>query len=173
MATNSTPNLDGTNLRIAIIVSQFNEVVTSRLASGAKSALIKHGVQDKHIAVVWAPGSLELAQVAKRLARSGTWHGLIALGAVIRGETFHFELVALAAVHSIEKVALDDGIPITFGVLTTETLEQAMERAGGKLGNKGEDAAIAVIKMANLFLSLGSYAQPSTKTAPRRKESGI
>ena len=128
---------------------------------------MKQGVRDEHIAVIWAPGSLELAQVAKRLAISGNWHGLVALGAVIRGETFHFELVALESVRSIEKVAIDEGIPITFGVLTTETLEQAMERAGGKLGNKGEDAAIAVIKMANLFLSLKSSAQSDIKTASR------
>lgn len=158
MVTNSAPNLDGTKLRIAIIASQFNEIITARLANGAVSALKKHGVRDENIAVIWAPGSLELAQVAKQLATSGNWHGLIALGAVIRGETFHFELVALESAHSIEKVAMDENIPITFGVLTTDTLEQALERAGGKQGNKGEDAAIAVIKLVNLFLSLKSSA---------------
>ena len=158
MVTNSAPNLDGAKLRIAIIASQFNEIITARLANGAVSALKKHGVRDENIAVIWAPGSLELAQVAKQLANSGNWHGLVALGAVIRGETFHFELVALESAHSIEKVAIDENIPITFGVLTTDTLEQALDRAGGKLGNKGEDAAIAVIKLVNLFLSLKSSA---------------
>ena len=162
-------DLSGRGLCIGIIASQFNEFVTTRLLQGARDALLQHGVRDEDTTVAWVPGSLELAQTAQRMARSGRWDALVALGAVVRGETFHFELVALESAHGIEEVAGQTGIPITFGVLTTDTVEQATERAGGRLGNKGADAATAAIQMANLFSRLDAGASGATPTTDKEK----
>ena len=146
--------LSGAGLRIGIAVSRFNEVVTSRLLAGARSALERHGVHEDDVDVAWVPGAFELPLVARKLAASGRYQAVICLGAVVRGETPHFEYVAGAAARGIADAARDTGVPVIFGVLTPNTLEQALERAGGKAGNKGYDAAVSAIEMANLLRSL-------------------
>ncbi len=144
-------SLQGTALRIAIVVSQFTKHVTSKLLLGAREGLVAHGVQDSNITIVWVPGSFEIPQAAKRLAESGTFDAVVCLGAVIRHQTDHYRYVAQVAAMGIAEVARETGVPVVFGVLTTENEEQALERAGGKEGNKGYDAALAAIEMANLF----------------------
>ena len=143
--------LQGTVLRIAIVVSRFNQSITSRLLQGALEGLAAHGVQDQNVTVAWVPGSFEIPQAAKRLAESGTFDAVVCLGAVIRHQTDHYRYVAQVAAMGIAEVARETGVPVVFGVLTTENEEQALERAGGKEGNKGYDAALAAIEMANLF----------------------
>ena len=144
----ATPNLDAGELRIAIVVARFNEEVTKRLLRGAQSALQQHGVQETD--VYWVPGSLELPVTALALAEKGEHDAIVCLGAVIRGETFHFEVVAMQSASGLMQVQLDTGVPITFGVLTTEDRDQALARSGPK-NNKGADAAEAAIEMANLL----------------------
>lgn len=146
--------LHGAGLRLALVVSRFNEVVTSRLLAGARSALERHGVREEDVDVAWVPGSFELPIAARRLAESRRYDAVVCLGAVIRGETPHFEYVAAEAARGIGQVARDTGVPTIFGVLTPNTLEQALERAGGKVGNKGYDAAVNAIEMANLMRQL-------------------
>ena len=146
----ATPNLDGSDLRIAIVVSRFNQDVTRRLLRGAQEALQKHGVQESEIDVYWVPGSLELPVTALALAEKGEHDAIVALGAVIRGETFHFEVVAMQAAQGLMQVQLDTGVPIALGVLTTEDVDQALARSGSK-NNKGADAAEAAIETANLL----------------------
>jgi len=155
----------GRGLRCGIIVSRFNEVVTSRLLDGARDALLRHGVRDQDITVAWTPGAFEIPLVAKKLAESGRYDALICLGAVIRGETPHFEYVAGQAAKGIASVELASGIPVVFGILTTENVEQAMDRAGAKVGNKGFDAAVSAIETVNLLRSLA--AQPSRRRRGR------
>jgi 6,7-dimethyl-8-ribityllumazine synthase len=138
-------------LRFAIAASRFNEIVVRELVAGARSCLRKHGLTEEDVDVVWTPGAFELPIVARRLAASGLYHAVICLGAVIRGETAHFELVSEQAAGGIQRAALETGVPVIFGVLTTETLEQALDRAGGKHGNKGWDAAMAAMEMADLM----------------------
>jgi 6,7-dimethyl-8-ribityllumazine synthase len=140
--------------RFAIAVARFNELVTRKLLEGALDALATHGVADEDIDVVWVPGAFELPVVAQRLAASRTYDGVICLGAVIRGETAHFEHVAGQAAEGIRTASQDTGVPVAFGVLTTDTLEQALERAGGAHGNKGWDAATAAIETASLLEQL-------------------
>ncbi len=135
------------NARIALVVSRYNEDVTSRLLEGARESLTEHGIPPGSHHVVWCPGAFELPQAAQVLAHTGRWDGIVCLGAVIRGETPHFEYVAAAAAHGIQAASLKFGIPMGFGLLTTNTLEQAMERAGGKHGNKGREATEAVLTM--------------------------
>ncbi len=142
-------------LKFAIIVSRFNDFICSRLVDGAMDALIRHGATEKKVVLVKVPGAFEMPLVAKKLADSGKYDAVICLGAVIRGATPHFDYVAAEVSKGIASVALDSSIPVTFGVLTTESLEQAIERAGSKAGNKGVDAAMAAIEMANLFKELG------------------
>jgi 6,7-dimethyl-8-ribityllumazine synthase len=137
--------------RFAVAASRFNEPVVRELVNGATACLRKHGVSDDDVDVVWTPGAFELPLVAKRLASSGRFDAVICLGAVIRGETPHFEYVAAEAARGIQQVSLDAGIPVLFGVLTAEDLEQALARAGGKHGNKGWDAAMAAMEMADLL----------------------
>jgi len=146
--------LKGAGLRIAVVVSRFNEPVTSRLLAGARDALDGHGVNERDIDVVWVPGAFELPLAARALAESGRYDAVICLGAVIRGETPHFEFVAGGAARGIGQVSRDTGVPAIFGVITPNTLEQAMERAGGAKGNKGYDAAVNAIEMANLLRRL-------------------
>ena len=146
----ATPNLDGGDLRVAIVVSRFNEDVTKRLLRGAEEALQKHGVPESEIDVYWVPGSLELSVMALALAEKGEHDAIVALGAVIRGETFHFEVVAMQAAMGLMQVQLDTGVPIAFGVLTTDDEDQALARSGLK-NNKGADAAEAAIEMANVL----------------------
>ena len=146
--------LDGNGLRIAVAVSRFNEVVTSRLLAGARDALERHGVHQDDVDVAWVPGAFELPLVARKLAESRRYDAVVCLGAVIRGETPHFEYVAGEAARGVADAGRDTGVPAIFGVITPNTLEQALERAGGKKGNKGFDAAVNAIEMVNLLRAL-------------------
>ncbi len=158
MARELKGGLDGGPLRVGVIVSTFNEVVSSRLLDGAREALARHGVREDAIAIAWVPGSLELPQMAERMAATGMWDAIVALGCVIRGETAHFDYVAGEAARGIAETARRHGLPIAFGVLTTENADQAMARSGGALGNRGFDAAETAIKMANLYRRLESVS---------------
>jgi 6,7-dimethyl-8-ribityllumazine synthase len=144
----------GQGLSIAIVVSRFNELVTRALLSGAQDGLASHGVEPEDVDVAWVPGSFEIPLTARKLAESGRYQAVVCVGAVIRGETPHFDQVANQASSGIARVALDTGVPVIFGIITADTLEQALERAGGKMGNKGYDAAVAAIEMANLMRGL-------------------
>ncbi|MBO9317288.1 MAG: 6,7-dimethyl-8-ribityllumazine synthase [Chloroflexus sp.] len=146
--------LVGNGLRIAIVVSRWNELITNRLLDGARDALRRHGVAEEHIDIAWVPGSFEIPLVCRRLAERGRYDAIIALGAVIRGATSHYEHVAGAVSSGIAQVSLQTGVPCIFGVITTENIEQAIERAGTKAGNKGFEAATAAIEMATLLRSL-------------------
>jgi 6,7-dimethyl-8-ribityllumazine synthase len=146
--------LDATGLRIALLAGRFNETITKSLLEGAVSALRRHGLDDASITIAWVPGAFELPMTAKRLADSGEFDAIVCLGAVIRGATTHYDYVCGQAAAGIARVALDTGIPVIFGVLTTENIEQAIERSGTKAGNKGFDAAVAAIEMADLLRQL-------------------
>lgn len=150
--------LNGAGLRVAIAVGRFNETVTRPLLEGAREGLARLGVDPEAIDVACTPGCFELPLVAQRLAASGRYDAVICLGAVIRGETPHFEYVAGQAAAGIARVALETNMPVVFGVLTTETLEQAVNRAGAKAGNKGFDAALTAVEMATLLRALGEPA---------------
>ncbi|MBW1903008.1 MAG: 6,7-dimethyl-8-ribityllumazine synthase [Deltaproteobacteria bacterium] len=142
-------------LRFAIVASRFNDFICSRLVEGAMDALKRHGATEEQVILVKVPGAFETPLAAKKLAESGQYDAVICLGAVIRGATPHFDYVAAEVSKGIANVALESNVPVTFGVLTTDTLEQAIERAGSKSGNKGSEAAIAAIEMANLYKELG------------------
>ena len=142
---------DGQGRRVAVVAARFNEIVTARLVDGALAALAKHGVADDAVDVAWVPGAFEIPSVASRFARSGTYDAVICLGAVIRGDTAHFDLVANEAAHGIAQVSLDTGVPVIFEVLATEDLAQAEARAGGAHGNKGWEAAEAALEVASLL----------------------
>jgi 6,7-dimethyl-8-ribityllumazine synthase len=146
--------LRGDGLRVAIVASRFNDFITERLLAGASDGLLRHGVDEASITVAWAPGAFELPLVAQRLAASGEYDAIICLGAVIRGATGHYEHVAGQCAAGIERVQLDTGMPVIFGVLTTENVEQAIERAGTKAGNKGFESAMTAIEMADLLRQL-------------------
>jgi len=141
-------NLDASKLNVGIIVSRFNELVSKGLLEGALDCLRRHGAKENGIDVVWAPGAFEIPMIAKKVAKE--YDAVICLGAVIRGGTPHFEYVASEAAKGIAKVSLDTGVPVIFGILTTDNLEQALERAGAKPGNKGFAAALSAIELANL-----------------------
>jgi 6,7-dimethyl-8-ribityllumazine synthase len=141
----------GRGRRFAIVAARFNEVITAKLLTGAVDCLSSHDVDGDDLDVAWVPGAFELPLAARALATTGTYDAVICLGAVIRGETPHFDFVAGQAAEGIRRVAEDTGVPVIFGVLTTETLDQAAERAGGAHGNKGWDAAMAAIEMASLL----------------------
>jgi len=140
--------------RFAIVMSRFNDFITSKLVEGAMDALKRHGADEEQISLIKVPGAFEIPLIAKRLAESGQFNAIICLGAVIRGSTPHFEYVAAEVSKGIATVALESKIPVTFGVLTTENLEQAIERAGSKAGNKGWDAAVAAMEMVNLLKNI-------------------
>ncbi len=148
----SEPDLDGSGLTLAVVVSRFNQRITARLLAGAREALERHGVA--HHELFFVPGSFELPLLAKRLAQSGRYDAVVCLGAVIRHETDHYEHVAREAAAGIQRAALDTGVPCIFGVLTTDTEQQAMDRAGGRHGNKGFEAVQFAVQMANLLRSL-------------------
>ncbi|NBG88008.1 6,7-dimethyl-8-ribityllumazine synthase [Isachenkonia alkalipeptolytica] len=137
--------------KFAIVVGRFNEFIGGKLLSGALDALKRHGAKDENVEIVWSPGAFEMPLVAKKLAKSEKYDGVICLGAVIRGATPHFDYVSSEVSKGIANASLDTGVPIIFGVLTTDTIEQAIERAGTKAGNKGFDAAMTAIEMANLL----------------------
>jgi len=147
-------NLVGHGLRFGIVVARFNEFITSKLLEGALDGLRRHGVDEANVDVAWVPGSFEIPVVARKLAQSGRYDAVLCLGAVIRGSTAHFDYVAGEAAKGIGAVALQTGVPVIFGVLTTDTIEQAIERAGTKAGNKGFDAAVTGIEMANLLAAI-------------------
>lgn len=144
----------GKGLKFAVVISRFNEVITGRLLDGARDAFQRHGVADIDIDVAWTPGSFEIPLVAKKLALTGRYNAVVCLGAVIRGGTPHFEYVAAEVNKGIAQVSLETGVPIIQGVITADTLEQAIERAGAKEGNRGFTAAVSAIEMANLMKSL-------------------
>jgi len=136
--------------RFAVVAAQFNEMVVSKLAEGALACLRAHDVAEDDLVLVWVPGAFELPLAARKLAATGRYHGVVCLGAVIRGETAHFDYVAGEAARGIQEAMADTGVPMAFGVLTTEDLGQALDRAGGKHGNKGWDAAMAAMQMASV-----------------------
>ncbi len=146
--------LDARDLKVALVVARFNELISERLLEGALDCLRRHGAEDKALHVIRVPGGFELGLAAKAAAASGDYDAVVCLGAVVRGATPHFDLVAGEAARGVARAALDSGVPVTFGVLTTDTLEQAIERAGAKSGNKGWDAALAGIEMAQLLRTL-------------------
>ncbi|WP_269448391.1 6,7-dimethyl-8-ribityllumazine synthase [Anaerosporomusa subterranea] len=137
--------------RFAIVNARFNEFITNKLLGGAVDALHRHGASDQNITVAWVPGAFEIPLVAAKLARSGNYDAVICLGAVIRGSTPHFDYVCSEVTKGVAHVGMETGVPTIFGVLTTETIEQAIERAGTKAGNKGFDAAVSAIEMINLL----------------------
>jgi 6,7-dimethyl-8-ribityllumazine synthase len=147
--------IKGEGLRFGIVVSRFNEFISGKLLSGAWDSLTRHGVDAADVSVAWVPGAMEIPLIAQRMARSGDYDAVICLGAVIRGGTPHFDYVAGEVTKGVAQVQLETGLPIIFGVLTTDTIEQAVERAGTKAGNKGWDAAVSALEMANLMQSLG------------------
>ena len=147
-------SLNGAGLRIGIVVARFNEVITRALLDGARDGLTRLGVDPEAIDIAWTPGCFEIPLVARRMADMDRYDAVICLGAVIRGETPHFEYVAGQAAAGIARVGLETGLPVIFGVLTTETLEQAVNRAGAKAGNKGFDAAMTAVEMASLVRAL-------------------
>jgi 6,7-dimethyl-8-ribityllumazine synthase len=151
-------------LRFGVIVSRFNDFISSKLVEGALDALRRHGARDEMISLIKVPGSFEIPVAARKMADSGQFDAIICLGAVIRGATPHFDYVAAEVSKGIAAVALGSGIPVTFGVLTTDSLEQAIERAGSKSGNKGWDAAMAAMEMANLFKELALLTRHSHST---------
>ncbi len=143
--------MDARGKRVALVVSRFNDLVTSRLLDGAVDTLVRHGTSDSDIAVFRVPGSFEISPVSRRLALSGKYDAVIALGAVIRGDTPHFDFIASEVAKGIAQASLEASVPVVFGVLTTDTLEQALERAGAKAGNKGAEAANSAIEMMSLY----------------------
>jgi len=163
--------LDARDHRVALVVSRFNELFTSRLLDGALDCLVRHGADDRNLHVVHVPGSFEVPLAAKTLAESGDFDAVVCLAAVIRGATPHFDYVAAEITKGIAQVGLATGVPVTYGVLTTDTLEQAVERAGTKQGNKGWDAAMAAIEMVNVLRELRT-ANAVHAASPRRAASG-
>ncbi len=141
-------------LKIGIVVARFNEFITSKLLSGAEDTLLRHGANGDDITVAWVPGAFEIPLIAKKMAKSGKYDGIICLGAVIRGDTSHYDYVCNEVSKGVALVNMETEVPTAFGVLTTENIEQAVERAGTKAGNKGSDAAMAVIEMVNLAKQL-------------------
>ena len=142
---------EGNGLRIAIVASRFNEFITAKLVGGAEDCLRRHGVAEDDIALAWVPGAFEIPLLAKKLAGSGKYDAVICVGAVIRGATSHYDYVCAEVSKGIAAVSLETGVPVLFGVLTTDTIEQAVERAGTKAGNKGYDCALGAIEMVNLM----------------------
>ena len=149
-------DLNGQGLRVAVVVARFNEVVTHQLLSGALDTLARLGVRDDDVSVAWVPGAFELPVVAKTLAKTQRFDSIICLGAVIRGETGHYEMVAGQASSGTGAVGMETGVPTIFGVLTTETMEQALNRAGGKSGNVGSNSAMAAIETARLVQKINA-----------------
>jgi len=140
--------------RFAVVVARFNELFTKQLLDGAQTAFRRHGIDKEDVDVAWVPGSFEVPLVARRLAQSGSYAAVVCLGAVIRGATSHFDYVAGQAAVGVARATLDSGVPVIFGIITTETLEQAIDRSGAKSGNKGYEAAVSAIEMASLMAQL-------------------
>ncbi len=167
-------NIGGKKLKFAIVVARFNEFITSKLLSGALDALKRHETPEENISVVWVPGAFEIPLVAKKIASTKNFDAIICLGAVIRGATTHYDYVCNEVSKGIAQVGLQSGVPTIFGIVTTENIQQAIERAGTKSGNKGFDAAISAMEMANLLKNLskdGLADKPRKKRGRRPKES--
>lgn len=145
---------NGEGLKIGIVASRFNEFITSKLVGGAQDCLTRHGVEDGDISVAWVPGAFEIPVIAKTMASSGKYDAVICLGAVIRGATSHYDYVCAEVSKGIAAVSLETGLPVLFGVVTTDTIEQAIERAGTKAGNKGTDCAMSALEMVNLMKNI-------------------
>lgn len=143
-------------IRIGIVVARFNEFITSKLLSGAQDGLRRHGVADENVDVAWVPGSFEIPIAAKRMVSTGRYDAVICLGAIIRGSTSHYDLVCNETAKGIAQVSLNSDVPVLFGVITTENIEQAIERAGTKAGNKGFDCALGAIEMVNVLRAIGA-----------------
>ena len=156
MSKNYQGMLDGKGLKFGIVISRFNEVITGRLLDGAKDSLLRHGVSEVDIDVAWTPGCLEIPVIAKKMLESGKYDAILCLGCVIRGGTPHFEYVASEVNKGIARLSLDTGMPVIQGIITADNLEQAIERAGAKEGNRGFAAANSGIEMANLLKSFGT-----------------
>jgi 6,7-dimethyl-8-ribityllumazine synthase len=154
--------------RFAVVASRFNDFVTRRLVDGCTGTLLRHGVRDEDLVVAWVPGAFEIPLAARRLAATGRYAAVVCLGTVIRGETAHYDLVCREAAAGIAAASRDTGVPCIFGVVTTDTLEQAIHRAGSKSGNKGADAALAALEMADLLPRLGE-PRPGEEDARRRE----
>src|ERR687883_467252 len=163
--------LVATGLRFAIVVARFNAFITESLLAGARDGLRRHGAPDDAIDVAWVPGALEIPITTQRLAPSGRYAAVICLGAVIRGATPHFDYVCAETAKGVASVALQTGVPCIFGVLTTNSIEEAVERAGTKAGNKGYDAAVGAIEMATLLRQLDASAGKPPQALPRRARS--
>jgi 6,7-dimethyl-8-ribityllumazine synthase len=147
--------LQGEGLKFGVVISRFNEFFSKKLLEGARDALLRHGVAEDDIEEAWTPGSFEIPLIAQKMAQTKKYDAVICLGAVIRGGTPHFDYIANEVTKGIAKINLDTGVPVIYGVITTDTLEQAIERSGTKAGNKGFDAAVSAIEMANLVKSIG------------------
>jgi len=148
--------LRGEGLSIAIVVSRFNDLITRQLLAGAQDGLRRHGVEAEGVDVAWVPGSFEIPLAARKLAESGRYQAVVCLGAIVRGETPHFEYIATQVSSGIARAGLETGVPLVFGIITADSLEEALERAGGKMGNKGYDAAVSAIEMANLMRGMAT-----------------
>jgi 6,7-dimethyl-8-ribityllumazine synthase len=149
-------DMNGQGLHVGVVVARFNEIITRKLLDSAVETLERHGVRDEDISVSWVPGSFELSVVAKALVKTGRYEVVICLGAVIRGETSHYDMVAGQSAGGINSVALETGVPVIFGVLTTENMEQALNRAGGKAGNMGANTAVAAVETARLIEAINA-----------------
>ena len=145
-------------IKVGVVCARFNEFIVSKLLSGCEDALLRHGVDDADISVAWVPGAFEIPLIASKLAQSGKYDAVICLGAVIRGSTSHYDYVCNEVSKGIAAVSLESGVPVLFGILTTENIEQAIERAGTKAGNKGYDCAVSAIEMVNLLHELDTAA---------------
>lgn len=144
-------NVIGTGMKVALIASRFNEFIVSKLLSGAQDGLVRHGVAESDIDAYWVPGAFELPLLGQKLAKSGKYDAVICLGAVIRGSTSHYDLVCAETAKGIAQASMSTGVPVLFGVITTENIEQAIERAGSKAGNKGYDCALSAIELVDLM----------------------
>ena len=156
MSKNYQGMLSGKGLKFGIVIARFNEIITGRLLEGAKDSLLRHGVSEQDIDIAWTPGSMEIPLAAKKMSETGRYNAIICLGCVIRGGTPHFEYVAAEVNRGISRLSLDSGIPVIQGIITADNLEQAIERAGAKEGNRGFAAANSAIEMANLIKSFGA-----------------
>ena len=145
----------GKGLKFGLVVSRFNEFITKKLLDGAHDALLRHGVNQEDVEIAWVPGSFEIPLIVKKLVQTKRYDAVICLGAVVRGGTPHFEYIVAEVSKGIAKVSLDTGLPVIYGVIAADTLEQAIERTGTKMGNKGFDAAVTAIEMANLLKNIG------------------
>ena len=156
MSKNYQGMLSGKGLKFAIVIARFNEIITGRLLEGAKDSLLRHGVSEQDIDIAWTPGSMEIPLAAKKMIETGKYNAIVCLGCVIRGGTPHFEYVASEVNRGISRLSLDSGIPVIQGIITADNIEQAIDRAGAKEGNRGFTAANSAIEMANLIKSFGS-----------------